>query len=406
MKIKIFKLNLFEILICILLVFTIMSEMLSTEVNDIFSYSDEIFVIVVIIAGIIKSFSKVPKWKIQELIIFVILLIIYIIGIVGNKISNIQENTFAISIDMLNWIKFWGTYLFLQSIIKKEKISKYYELFVSLIKILLVVSLILELLNILDINVLTNKYDRFGLHSFCFIDGHPSAASSVFAVCICVLLYNYKKNKKWIMIAIAMEILTFRFKAIAFVIALIIEIVIMRRRVSITKIVFISGILIAVAWQPIKYYFLDSTASRAVALSTSIKIAKEYNPIGLGFATFGTSPSGKFYSNAYKIYGLSHRWGFTEDNYSYIGDGGWASIIGQFGFWGTILFFSMIILLYFAIKSRCFNKTKIYILGLLTYMLIASTNEVFFCSAYSILFSMALVILIKKEEYENNEENI
>lgn len=404
MKIKIYKLNCIEKIICILLIFTLMAEFLSTEVNEIFSYSDEVFVIIILVIGMIKILSKHTKMRIQEIFILGILGVIYIIGIIGNKVSCMQTNKFAIYTDMLNWIKFWGTYIFLQNIISKEKVSKYYEIFIIIIKITLIISLILEILNILNLNVLTNKYDRFGLHSFCFIDGHPSTASSIFAVFSCFLLYDYKNNKKWIVCSILLEILTFRFKALAFVVALIIEVIIMRKRVSVSKIMLICGILIVVAWQPIKYYFLDSTASRAVALNTSIKIANEYNPIGLGFATFGTSPSGKFYSNAYKKYGLWQRWGFTDDNYSYIGDGGWASVIGQFGFLGTVLFIIMIVLLYFSAKGRCFNKSKIYWLGILTYILIASTNEVFFCSAYSIFFSMALSILIKKEEIKGEIE--
>lgn len=122
-----------------------------------------------------------------------------------------------------------------------------------------------------------------------------------------------------------------------------------------------------------------------------------------GFATFGTATSGKYYSKAYSVYGLSNRWGFTKDNYSYIGDGGWASIIGQFGYLGTLV---IIFMLYNMIKSVNKRKKKnVPYICLFAYAIIASTNEVFFSSAYSILFSIIFAILLKYD-YNKNEEEI
>lgn len=144
--------------------------------------------------------------------------------------------------------------------------------------------------------------------------------------------------------------------------------------------------------------FLDETASRARALKASIQIANDYFPTGSGFASFGTTMSGRYYSKAYEVYGLSERWGFTEEHYGYVSDGGWATIIGQFGYIGTIIFLCMILFFILSIRDRLYGKTRYIVpyIALIGYIFISSTNETAFSSNYAVFYAILLAITVLK----------
>lgn len=396
MKVKLYKLNLNELFIFSSVILLVVTGVLTTYVSDVFSMVDEIYTGYIIIVGIayLAIYRRNNLIKDEKKILMVYIAIV-ILGILGNNKSKFQTNNSAIIIETITWGKLFLTYIFLMEIMRKEKSEKYYEISLMLIKFLTVCSIILEILNLLKIIKLADGYDRFGIPSFSLF-GHPSAASTIFAVAVAMLLYDEKKNKKWIYACLILEILTFRFKAIIFCCIVIYIKFFMKRKISFGKILFVLIIGIAIAWNQIEFYFLNSTASRAVALKTSVEIANDYFPLGSGLATFGTSSSGKYYSKAYIKYNLNNRWGFTEKNYAYIGDGGWATIIAQFGWLGTALFIYMIYLFSRAIFKRNKNEIITPYLAIISYILIASTNETIFISAHCVLFSLAAAILLNQ----------
>lgn len=399
MKIRIYKLKISELLIFILLIFTLFSEYLANNVSRVFLYCDDICAVLLLVYAIIKVILKRnEKLIIHEKIILFLYLVLLIIGVAGNLKSMYQNSWFAIAIDLLGWFKLFIVYISFLLIIK-DNCETYYKLAIDVSKILVTVSLILAVLNLAKIINLTAGYDRFGVHSFS-LGSHPSATSSIFAMITCLFLYDRDKNIKWITFSLILEILTFRFKAIAFTLAVVLASFFMKRKISLVKIGIIGIAVVLIAWNQIVFYFFSSTASRAVALNTSIQIANSLFPLGGGLATFGTNASGMYYSRAYVIYNLSNRWGFMKDNYAYIGDGGWASIIGQFGWIGTIIFICILYLLLKSILNRNRNAQHAEILpyiSVLGYLLIASTNEAIFTSAYAIFFGLILVIMLKKD---------
>lgn len=405
------NLKLSELIIFFLIILLIFSEVLSEKISPIFSYIDEIYTIIIISLGILYiCLSRKKKFIKEEKKIILIYCLIVVLGLIGNKNSGFQSDKKTIIIEIITWSKLFLTYVFLLKIVKVERCTVYYKLSIRCIKLLLIISCFLEILNLTKILPLSEGYDRFGIPSFSFF-GHPSSASSIFAVAISILTYDAKKNKKWIFIGLALEILTFRFKGILFSLMVIYIQFFMNKKVSFIKICFIAILAVIMAWNQIEFYFLNSTASRAVALNTSIKIANDFLPVGSGFATFGTALSGKYYSEAYYKYGLDNRWGFTKENYAYIGDGGWATIIAQFGWSGTILFAYLIYLIIKSISKKNKSVKIVPFISLVGYILIASTNETIFISAYSVLFSLALIILlnysyIEKEQIENDKKNI
>ena len=143
---------------------------------------------------------------------------------------------------------------------------------------------------------------------------------------------------------------------------------------------------------------MNSEATRAILLKTSFKIANDKLPIGTGFASFGTIASGEYYSNVYKEYGLINQQGLTIKDHSFVGDGGVATIIGQFGYLGAIIF---IVCMAFVIKY-VFKHIKgdinsiVAAVIMFIYLFISCTNEMVFNNTYSILFALFLALICKR----------
>ncbi len=410
MKIRYYKLNFIEIIFLITCLVLIFSEFLANNVNPVFSIVDDVLNIVLIACAFLKiaRMKNERKMDLKEILIVVIIVLLIIIGLYGNKISGYQTNKLAIFIDILNWQKFIMAFLCLKLLINDENTIKYYNIILKISKFLIILGVILAVFNIFGVITLTPPtYDRFGISSFS-LGGHPSSSSTLYAIIISFLLFERKKNKIWIFLAMLIEILTFRFKAIAFAVSVILLLFFMKKKISIFKVLLLAIAIIFIAWNQIEFYFFTSNASRAVALRTSIEIANNKFPLGSGFATFGTMMSGKYYSKAYINYNLNKRWGFSEDYYGFVGDGGWATVIATFGYIGTILYVSSLLLVFFIIKEKVKEKNReiIAYFSILLYWLICSTNESIFVSAYSILFAFVLCILIKYPKYSDQNNTI
>lgn len=410
MKNKYKKPKLIDISLMLILFLFVFNGFFTKYISGVFSYIEDIAMIVMILIFMIQIIRKRGKIYLEkyEKVILVSYVLIYILGIIGNIVSEFQESKFAILVDILSWTKFFIAYIGLVNIIKKDTADKYYLYLVSFAKLIIVIGLVLELLNLTtNIELADKLYARFGIGAFSLFS-HPAFTSSIFAGLTSILLVEPKKNKVWIFFGLILTAATLRAKSIAFVCLIIYSLIFLRNNKNVLLKVLILGMLVViVGWSQIQSYFLDPTASRARVLNTSIEIANDYFPTGSGFATFGTMISGQYYSKAYDEYGLNDRWGFREDAYSFVADGGWATIIGEFGYIGTILFIVILICLILSIKERTY-ETKVQVLpyiSLIGYLLISSTNEAAFNSNYALLYAIILAVIVKKQQSDSKEKN-
>ena len=141
--------------------------------------------------------------------------------------------------------------------------------------------------------------------------------------------------------------------------------------------------------------------SRGVLLIKSIYIANDFFPFGTGFGTYAGYFSGKYYSWVYPMYGLDQVWGITRDNYDFIADQFWPMILGQFGWFGLILYTAILycfIMLF--VKLLKMNSEKIIsqrmivpILGIFM-LIIDSTSDAIFTQdrAVAIFILIALIV--------------
>lgn len=105
----------------------------------------------------------------------------------------------------------------------------------------------------------------------------------------------------------------------------------------------------------------DEDASEGIARIAlyvqSVEIAKDFFPLGTGQGTFGSIPVNIIYSDVYYDYELSGIWGLApNDRVNFKMDTHWASILGEMGVLGLIVY--VILLLYPAIALRRLGRLK------------------------------------------------
>lgn len=394
---KLEKLN--TILIICLLVLTIFSTPLKSLLNINFNYSDELLTIYILCICIYKFIKKELVLSKNDMFIIFLLVLIDLIGLIGNIVSKYQTSLFAILVDVLGWQKLVVTYIGFKDLINKSKVEKYYEIINIISKIIIILGCIFEVLNLFNIVVLAPEHKRFGINAFSIM-GHPSMSCAIFAFIICWMLREPQKNMLWIIISLLLEIATLRTKAFAFCGAVILCYIFSRdNKKLVAKLICLGSVMLLIAMSSIKFYFLDPNASRAKALNVSIKIANSMFPVGSGFGTYGSKMAGEYYSSVYEKYELSNIYGFTENNSSFIGDGGWATIIGQFGYIGTALF---VIILCLIVKNVINKHTEIQklvpFICIMIYFLISSTNEPAINNSYIVFLGLFASML----EIENS----
>lgn len=144
----------------------------------------------------------------------------------------------------------------------------------------------------------------------------------------------------------------------------------------------------------------DATSSsyiRGIMIYSGFQLLMEHFPIGTGAATFGSTLSEG--SKIYDVLSLANRSFFIEMRGIY--DSNIATIMGEFGFIGLILYGYVLKVIY---KQMVDSSNRQYILSIMTTLVVVSfTNPVFMNAYIAILFALFLSLEKKKKEvkYEN-----
>lgn len=399
----------YSFLIFILFFCIIFNSLLTNYVSSYFSFIDDIFNIFIVLLNLlifinVSFFSeKATDNFLQKSYLIFILFICF--GLLGNFLSGYQQQVIAILLDILSWFKFFGTFFVVYYFSTSKRIVTLSNTLELCAKATLIIAVFFEILTLLGFIEQGVEFARYGINVLTFGD-HPSSTSSKIALCVCILfIKNEKKNKFLCLLGLILCILTFRAKAIGFSIFGFYFLFFYNKKYVRLQILLVLLISFSLVFQQIYFYFFRSTASRAVLLLTSFSILRDNFPFGGGFASFGTTYSGMYYSNVYYLYGLSNRWGFSPEAYSFIGDGGLATIFGQFGFIGTILFFYLLFLSFQQMIKFSSQAQRKGVILLIVYLLIASTNEVVFTNSTAFLYAFASLIAFQyKEKKETNKK--
>lgn len=369
----------------------------------IFQYFDE-FVALIFLPFVISRMIRKKNKKIDNLII-TLLLIIFLLGIIGNVIFKYQSLKYII-FDVVLFFKFYLIYFGTGTVWNNEFIEKNREKIKFHITFITLILCFFTILNYIFV-FWPNEF-RYGILSNKLFYSHPTFLSGI---CIFLLSFSIRLNKNIISLKnIAIMIIlvsTLRFKAIGEALAILfISIYVEKtnKKLSISKIVFLGLILLVFAFNQINFYFFKNDGfARKELLNTSVIIAKDNFPIGTGFGTFGSYYSGENYSPVYYKYSLNKVYGLSPQYHYYISDSFYPMILGQFGFFGLILYCGCIILIFKKIQLIDIKKNKYeYISKIcaLSYLIISSSSE----SSFTGPMAISLALILGFEDKLNKEE--
>ena len=171
--------------------------------------------------------------------------------------------------------------------------------------------------------------------------------------------------------------------------------------------IFYMAIPIAIlAWDKIYYYYVEGNGryAKSIMTGTSLKIARDYFPIGTGFGTFGSNYAKEIYSPVYYLYGIEDNGQLGAESKKYLTDVFWPILFGETGILGTIIYCGLIILLFVQIQRVFFYNKKKYLLLIFMYvfMLMTTFTEAGFMQPMVMVFAFIMGMVL--QEYEEKRK--
>lgn len=208
---------------------------------------------------------------------------------------------------------------------------------------------------------------------------------------------------------ISMLILSEKEKAYgAMLVFILLYYIIVHKKVQ-TKVRYILYMAVPVAllaWDKIYLYYIQGQAKYPKSLMTnaSLKIARDYFPIGTGFGTFGSTYAANHYSPVYYMYGIAENSYMNENTKMYLKDVFWPILFGETGILGTFIYCGLILILFVQIQHVYYYDKKKYMLLIFMYiyMLITTFSEAGFMQPMVMVFAFVMGTILEEYEEKRN----
>lgn len=395
------KLNLFLIVIIIL------QGKLENNIA-VLGYLDELILAIFFVVIFLKyTLHEIDiKFYRIEIIIFILTIIFFLLGIISNLDSDIINNYVDYIVSGILSIKNILIYFLARIMFRDEKIMK--KDFIILSKFLNLILNIHVLIIILDIpfNFLESQGIRFNIIKTVAVGFNHAAELDFMAIAIMVLQLfifrilhiDIKKYNSILIKTFIVILFSGRTKGILFYIIYIILLSSSRllKKFKLIYLIPFFPVILMIAKDRIFSEFLNENSVRGTLYKTGFKIAKNFWPLGSGYGTFGSDLSRKKYSPLYYEYGLASKYGLSPDWPAYVTDSQWASILGETGFMGTLIYMSICILIIYFILN--IEKKDLYfrlaICSLWIYGLISSISDTIFITYRGVAISIITALMI------------
>ena len=151
--------------------------------------------------------------------------------------------------------------------------------------------------------------------------------------------------------------------------------------------------VIILTFSDVQTYMLGESVRTTFWLA-GIKLANNYFPLGTGFASFGSDMAARYYSSVYVSLGWEDSWALGREG-RFLDDNFFASILGQFGWIGFILYLGLLALLFY--NANYYTKTKesrtVFVASVLTICAVmigsASAKSLMGCCMFAVLGVLA-----------------
>ncbi len=316
------------------------------------------------------------------------------IGFSGNIIYPIQQNLRIVLLGAFLFIKQYLYGLFILLSFTKDRSDRILSSMIKISKLMLGGLCIFACMSkFIDIGMTGSNGD------FSFL-AHFGGTVSCWVILFLAICCSDSKNNRFVWFIVASIIIVFTKSGLGRLgIGLLVLVYVFLEKKAKFKwyyLIPIAIIAVLISWQEIRQYLLDSTAPRARLWIYAFITANKFFPIGSGFSTYGSSTAASNYSKLYSLYGFNKQFGMSEDTSSFLMDTYYPMIIGEMGYFGTILF--AVLIYYYIVKiimktdTILIRNSAIYLFG---FLLIAGlgfgTGSSWGCAVY-----MVITLLVKQ----------
>lgn len=350
---------------------------------------------------IVLNFSKFKRDWIR---LFIILLIITILGIVGNFTSGISRSITIIALDILYFSKLFICAVGANCYFKRRILSeKSIGILAKELSLLIWIGVVCYICSYFA-NINMTYGVRYGIKCFKYIYSSPGMLSQYCILFFLIFIIDLsrgvtRKRVFRIILCSLFWVSTGRTRSIAIIASFIMLSIIMNNKIFSAQLplkkklrtlfnpIYVIGLLITIAfigWDQVQHYFgAESTAARSLLLKSGFQIMHDYFPFGTGFATFGTEMAAQNYSPLYYLYGINSHWALVEGG-SELTDCFWPAVAAEFGIIGLIMMIFLIFLLFkmMVITARYDKYCLLACIIFILYLLICSTGTSIF-TAYT-----------------------
>ena len=346
--------------------------------NPSFGYCDELLTVIMTMY-VMFLFTKRKLYN-EDSNIVILMMVFTIYGLISNIFSGLAYSWISVFIDvLLQWKIFVGF------IVGKYIALNYDDEYVVdslelLCKVMLIVGALCGFVSLfVDIGMASYSADqRYGIPAYYFVFGNSGRYGAVVG---CELLFILWKNRgknvmAYELLALINMLLTTKGVVyIIFVTYIVLQVLFKKLnkdwKIDIKTIIPLGVAGVATSSYQITSYLLDENAPRALLIRYGFKTANSYFPFGSGFATYGSSEAVKHYSKLYELYGWGNRWAMGKQNGDALNDNYLATIIGEVGYVGLIIFVSLFVNIFRQNNAiRCDVKSKAMIMSVYIDMLV------------------------------------
>lgn len=333
---------------CIMTLFmVVLYEPLTMYIHPAFKYMDEFLACCLVVFSLLHmSLTKETILFSFEKQIVLALFVILLAGTVPYVLGNPPNGMMAFLTDLIIFYKIFAVYFSARILCRNWNMGPWERTVVAWVSLLV---LFLACLVVLDkiFDFFPHKDIRFGFYNEELFFGHSSRYAFFFQFAFIVLLpYLVKRNRLFLMLVLFLGGLSLRFKYFGFL-PFALLFMFGRGMVNTLKynyirtllvLVLIAGTTLFAFWGHVKQNFLSEGYARAQLTKKSFQIARDHFPAGVGFGTYGSHASGKYYSDIYYVYRLNTVYGLSKNNSRYVADAFWPMVLGQFGYAGLLAY--------------------------------------------------------------------
>lgn len=386
-------------ILSIFLILLIFEDVISHLIRPIQFYDE--FLAIILTLYYIAHVIRRGKIRRKDGLIVLIVIALLIIGFKGNFDSKIQNNSILCIFDAFNIFKFIGAILGAQLIFDHYRFKELLIEYTSfMVKLAVAISTICMILNFFA-NIGMHTDYRYGIRAYNFLYSRVGDFYNACVLWIIILtasLYyrNSKNTKLFIVLALINMCATLRSRAwgyaLLFVILYYALIIRRERKFRWWYAAAFAAMVSFISADQFSYYFSGNRA-RKVLLKYGFITARNYFPLGSGFATYGTAIAQRHYSELYRIYNFSLYWGLSPDRRSFLTDNFWPAVMAEMGFIGAVLMAILLCIVaskFLRVTDNKYSKVCVYF-GLGTLFLSSLIASSFF-SCTPLMIIMCVIV--------------